>query len=284
MSLSSTAEFPHLNPPPEGEDGAKRLVWTCRTIVPCLLIVLCAIVSVHARADDAPDAKELTALLNEFLAGASRNDATVHDRFWADDLIYTRSAGKRVGKAEIMANVKPQPGEPETIYSAEDIRIQQYGTTAIVAFRLVGKTKKGGDTQIANFLNTGTFLKRDGKWQAVAWQATKVPRTEEETKKEVSAATNEFAQALRTPDAKKLESLTDETFIATTPDGNQVTRKQFLDQVQSKRLKYPEPTDQTVLAYGDAAMVRGKFVSLTFVNKDGDWKAIALQMIGSRTD
>ena len=85
--------------------------------------------------------------------------------------------GNAFGKAEIMANVKPEPNEPETTYSAEDIRIQQYGTTAIVAFRLVGKTKKGNDTQVANFLNTGTFLKRNGKWQAVAWQATKVPRT-----------------------------------------------------------------------------------------------------------
>ncbi len=92
---------------------------------------------------DAPDSKELTALLNNFLAGASRNDAAVHDRFWADDLIYTRSAGKRVGKAEIMANVKPQPNEPETTYSAEDIRIQQYGTTAIVAFRLCRQNEEG---------------------------------------------------------------------------------------------------------------------------------------------
>ena len=247
-----------------------------------LLTLVVAGFAACLRAQDAPDAKELTALLNEFLAGASRNDAAVHDRFWADDLIYTRSAGKRVGKAEIMANVKPQPNEPETTYSAEDIRIQQYGTTAIVAFRLVGKTKKGNDTQVANFLNTGTFLKRDGKWQAVAWQATKVPRTEDEAKKEVTSATNAFAQALHAADSKKLESLTDEAFLATTPDGNQVTRKQFLDQVQSDRLKYPEPQDETVLVYGDAAMVRGKFVALTFVNKEGDWKAIALQLVGTR--
>ena len=108
-----------------------------------LLTLVVASFAACLRAQDAPDAKELTALLNDFLAGASRNDAAVHDRFWAEELIYTRSAGKRVGKAEIMANVKPQPNEPETTYSAEDIRIQQYGTTAIVAFRLVGKTKEG---------------------------------------------------------------------------------------------------------------------------------------------
>jgi hypothetical protein len=238
----------------------------------------------YAGAADAPDAAELTKLLNDFLAGASHDDAATHDRFWADDLIYTRSVGKRVNKAEIMANLKPQPGEPETIYSAEDVRIQQYGTTAIVAFRLVGKTKKNDETQVANYLNTGMFLKRDGKWQAVAWQATKVPRTEDETKKEVTAATDQFRQALHAADSKKLDSLTDESFAATTPDGNQVSRKQFLEQVQSGRLKYPETKDDTVLAYGDAAVVRGKFVALTFVNKDGDWKAIALQMIGGRRD
>jgi hypothetical protein len=34
----------------------------------------------------------------------------------------------------------PKPGVPVTAYSAEDIRIQQFGNTAIVAFRLVGAT------------------------------------------------------------------------------------------------------------------------------------------------
>jgi len=41
-------------------------------------------------AQTAPDAAELAKLLNDFLAGASRNDAAIHERFWADDLIYTR--------------------------------------------------------------------------------------------------------------------------------------------------------------------------------------------------
>ena len=41
------------------------------------------------------------------------------------------------------------------------------------AFRLVGKT--GGDSPSTQyFLNTGTFLKRNREWRAVAWQATKV--------------------------------------------------------------------------------------------------------------
>jgi len=28
--------------------------------------------------------------------------------------------------------------------------------------------------EVNRFLNTGTFVRRQGKWQAVAWQATKL--------------------------------------------------------------------------------------------------------------
>lgn len=137
----------------------------------------------------APATEELTQLLRDFLAGASRDDAAVHERFWADDLIYTGSSGRRIGKADILKSVReittasPTPGEAEVVvYSAEDIRVQQYGETAIVAFRLVGTTTKGGKTEVANYFNTGTFLKRDGEWRAVAWQATKIPPADEAKK------------------------------------------------------------------------------------------------------
>jgi hypothetical protein len=127
----------------------------------------------------APDAAELTKLLNDFLVGASHNDVAMHDRFWSEDLVYTASAGRRIGKADIMREVRAEAAakksDENTIYSAEDIRIQQYGSTAIVAFRLVARTPKGDKTEVTNYLNTGTFLKRNGKWQTVAWQATKEP-------------------------------------------------------------------------------------------------------------
>jgi ketosteroid isomerase-like protein len=132
-----------------------------------------------AVAVSAPDATELTKLLRQFLDGAGRNDVAMHERFWADDLIYTASAGRRIGKADIMGEVRaephPKPGEEATVYTAEDIRIQQYGDTAIVAFRLVATSPKDGTKEIKNYLNSGTFLKREGKWQVVNWQATVMP-------------------------------------------------------------------------------------------------------------
>ncbi len=137
-------------------------------------------------AQTAPDSAELTKLLQDFLVGASRNDAAMHERFWAEDLIYTGSTGRRVGKADILRDVRAEPKEkseePEAVYTAEDIRIQQYGETAIVAFRLVATGEKDGKPEVRNFLNTGTFLKRAGEWRAVAWQATVKP-AESEAKK-----------------------------------------------------------------------------------------------------
>ena len=154
---------------------------------PILLSVITLLsVACGVRAETAPDAPELTKLLKDFLAGAGRNDAAMHERFWADDLIYTASAGRRIGKADILREVREEgpakPGNEITVYSAEEIRIQQYGDTAIIAFRLVGTTDKDGKKETKNYLNTGTFLKRNGKWQAVSWQATMVPEKKAESK------------------------------------------------------------------------------------------------------
>lgn len=120
----------------------------------------------------ADDKAEITALLSEFLDGATRNDAAIHNKYWADELIYTSSSGTRFGKAELMQGVSSrgmlQPNEIDTVYSSEDVRIMQYGDTAVVAFTLVGKSA----SETKRYLNSGTFIKQNGQWQAVNWQAT----------------------------------------------------------------------------------------------------------------
>lgn len=148
-----------------------------------LVGLLLATLSAGLQAEPAPAAPELTKLLKEFLAGASRNDAAMHERFWADDLIYTASAGRRFGKTDLLREVKDEnasakPGADNPTYSAEDVQIHQYGNTAVVAFRLVATSSDKGKKSVNNYLNTGTFVKRDGQWQAVAWQATAVPKKE----------------------------------------------------------------------------------------------------------
>ena len=126
----------------------------------------------------AADADDITAMLHEFLAGAG--EAAAHERFWADELVYTSSDGTRTSKAEIMQSFgKREDDENEAsgpVYTGEDIQIQIYGSTAVVAFRLVA-TPAGdsSDSVVQSYFNTGTFLKRNGVWRVVAWQATRIP-------------------------------------------------------------------------------------------------------------
>ena len=114
----------------------------------------------------------LSRLLDEFLHGASTNDAAMHERFWADDLVYTSSTGARFGKAEIMAGLgESAPADTSgPVYSARDVDIREFGDTAVVTFRLVAE-QPGEDVQF--FYNSGVFRRGDAGWQAVVWQATR---------------------------------------------------------------------------------------------------------------
>ena len=253
----------------------------------------------------AADATKLESLLAEFLAGASRNDAAVHDRFWAESLVYTRSTGRRIGKAEIMKEVRAAPpagpGVSHTRYSAEDVRIQQFGDTAVVAFRLKGTTSDvGGREELVEFLNTGTLAKREGRWQAVAWQATRVPLPEAEALNQVAAVDAALHAALLAADLPALETILHESFVWTHSNGARLTVPELLEQLRSGRLRYArlETSHVTSQVQGTTAVVRGDslrqrsanpekpgagdteafpvYYTLILVYEDAAWKAVAM--------
>ena len=138
-----------------------------------------------------PEAKkaeqEITALLNEFLERVDQVE--MHDRFWAEDLIYTSGMGVVRSKADILKSLRsrdgaeiktdsgPGPGAPGIViekdkFSAEDIVVRSYGDVALLNFRLVQRLPRG---TVNTYRNSGTLVKRNGKWQVVNWQATRVP-------------------------------------------------------------------------------------------------------------
>jgi ketosteroid isomerase-like protein len=136
------------------------------------LLILASYGSPSAMAATAPAAPELTRLLHEFLTAAGTNDRAVFDRFFAEDAIYTRSAGVTISKADIMRSFdQPRGAERASqTFDADEITVHQYGDCAVVNFRLIAKS---GDAAPQYYRNTGTFVKQDGRWRVVAWQSTK---------------------------------------------------------------------------------------------------------------
>jgi Domain of unknown function (DUF4440) len=154
----------------------------CPTLVRTLALIVPLVFLAAPKATFAQDPKAtqdtVTRLLQEFLL--HNDDPAQHERFWAADLVYTGSKGAVRSKAEIMkmiAGSKADPAQPKETYTAEDILVRPYGTTAALTFRLVRHTADG---QVEYFRNSGTLLLRDGQWQVVTWQATKVSPVEEE--------------------------------------------------------------------------------------------------------
>jgi hypothetical protein len=137
------------------------------------LLLLAAGTSGPVQAQD--DVAELTTMLEHFLANAEKRE--VHEEFWSDDLVYSSSSGLRFGKAEIMQGFDSSGAEsdeaPAVVYSGEEIDVRLYGDVAVVAFKLIGTPSDGSEKLY--YYNTGTFLKRDGAWRVVAWQATRIP-------------------------------------------------------------------------------------------------------------
>lgn len=143
------------------------------------LVVLFLGVMLLAARVSAGDADDLHGKLDDFLANVTQ--AETHDRFWAEDLIYTSSSGARTVKSDIMsgfsaaANAEKESA-PGPVFTAEEVQIQIYGDMAVVAFKLVATPPAGSEALgVQNYFNTGTFLKREGDWQVVAWQATIIP-------------------------------------------------------------------------------------------------------------
>ncbi|MCM2275640.1 MAG: nuclear transport factor 2 family protein [Candidatus Didemnitutus sp.] len=142
----------------------------------CSALLAVAMLSVPARAAEPVTdvtTQTIAALLDEFLARV--DDPAMHERFWADDLVYTSGQGVVRTKAEIVRSVAAavhDPAAARTSYGAEDVRVRPYGEFAALTFRLVIRNPDGTTWYSRN---SGAFLRRDGLWQVVTWQATREP-------------------------------------------------------------------------------------------------------------
>ena len=125
-----------------------------------------------------PVIQQVTARVRDFLSSVPKNDPAVFQDFFADDVIYTRATGITVNKAEILKNIDVRSAsQPQATFDADNFTVHPYGDMAVVNFRLIMHNVEDGKPVTVYYRNTGTFMKRNGKWQAIAWQATKVPES-----------------------------------------------------------------------------------------------------------
>ncbi|HWZ46427.1 MAG TPA: nuclear transport factor 2 family protein [Candidatus Saccharimonadales bacterium] len=116
-------------------------------------------------------------MLRDFLEAVGRGGEggrPVFENFFADDVVYTSSNGVTINKEELLKVL--DGGSADRFHgscTAEDITVRPYDDIVVVNFCMVMHNEGQGRQEVSYFRNTGTFLKRSGRWQAVAWQATR---------------------------------------------------------------------------------------------------------------
>lgn len=100
-------------------------------------------------------------------------DKAALDSLLADDLTYGRTSGVRHTKAEVLALVGA--GGPYALdYSTPDSLVARvYGETGVVTGLL--KVKLTAQPAPYTLRFTDTWVRRQGRWQLVAFQATRLP-------------------------------------------------------------------------------------------------------------
>jgi len=100
-----------------------------------------------------------------------RHDAATISRIVAEDWSETSWDGSSFGKAQALADLPF--GTTESI-AMDPIRVRVFGDVAIVTTGDVEKSTFKGEDSSGHYAWTDVYMNRNGQWQAVATQGSKV--------------------------------------------------------------------------------------------------------------
>jgi ketosteroid isomerase-like protein len=140
-----------------------------------LSLVLSAAVPLEAKqpkADsDAATSQTLQAMEQDWLNAEKNHDAAAFEKLVADNWIAITPDGKRQTKAERAAEIKTSNIDSATL---GDMKVRVFGDTAVVTGTDDEVTMKDGNKSSDHYAWTDVFVKRNGKWLAVASQTAKI--------------------------------------------------------------------------------------------------------------
>ncbi len=141
-------------------------------LLPVLLVPPLALPTVAPNQEpDATEFTELEKLWNEAHLGG---DAEALDRLWADDLVVTVPGMAPMSKDGVLGFAR-SGRMVFTRYETSDLRVRVYGEAAVVTGRLLRSRTLNGQAVDDDWRFTKVYVRRDQRWQVVAFQASTAP-------------------------------------------------------------------------------------------------------------
>ena len=103
-------------------------------------------------------------------------DRSVLSEVLADDFVFTDDEGNLYDKAKYIAAVMDVI--QVTSYTVDDMTVRVYGDSGVVVGRWMGTMSIDGKDASGAFRFTDILVRRDGRWQVVASQDTRLPRAQ----------------------------------------------------------------------------------------------------------
>ena|SRR5262245_42896215 len=117
--------------------------------------------------------RELVELERQLSLALARQDASVLDRLWSEDLVFTFPNGQVSNKARRLAAQKPSVDPNQLTNRNEEVRVHLYGNSAVVTVRSRW-LDKSGTQQGDPYQATHVWVKQQGRWQLVAAHVSQV--------------------------------------------------------------------------------------------------------------
>jgi hypothetical protein len=130
-------------------------------------------VAILGQAPSTADQAVLQADLDRF-AAMVKGDAATLDRVLAAELSYTHSNAQVQDKAAFMGDIKSGAIKYLSV-EPSDRKVRIFGNTAVVTGGAAVHVIQNGNDLNIKIRYTNTQINRDGRWQMVAWQATRLP-------------------------------------------------------------------------------------------------------------
>ena len=266
------------------------------------LAVLVIGVGVMAQQKEMGAEQELIALEKEWGGAYMKQDTSVLDRVDAADIVMTDSDGNMFTKADDLAEVK---AGVYTVVSLviEEIKAHLYGDTAVV----YGATGTKGTYKGKAFDNrsrwTDTWIKRDGRWQCIASQATRISGDLGAAKEQVDAVLDQWDRVSETgdmglfaklvandPDMVNFGTDAAERFVGYdaiagsmrkffgAAEGTQVTTRDRAIKVNDSGdlAWFAEIWDQSGRSQGEAYDIKGSRITGVLQKRNGSWMFVQI--------
>jgi ketosteroid isomerase-like protein len=106
-------------------------------------------------------------------AAVVKADVATLEGLTSDDYILINANGQVSNKAETMSNIK-SGNIKLTSNEVSDLKVRVYGDTAVVTGKSTAKGTIGGHELKGPVMFTRVYVKKNGKWQSVAFQQTPI--------------------------------------------------------------------------------------------------------------